>query len=193
MNPKTRKLAVMAMLVAISIVLVYLLHFPLFPAAPFLEYDPADIPILIGAFAYGPVAGIILTLVASLIQGFTVSASSGLYGIIMHIIATAVLVLVSSIIYRKKHTKGGAILALVCGTVAMGLVMMAANHFITPPFMGAPVEVVDAMLLPVILPFNLLKAGINSVITFLVYKTVSRHLIHGESWKKEKEETQAEQ
>ena len=48
--------------------------------------------------------------------------------------------------------------------------------------MGAPVEVVDAMLLPVILPFNLLKAGINSLVTFLVYKTVSRHLIHGEGW-----------
>ena len=46
-----RKLTVMAMLVAVSVILVYLLHFPLFPAAAFLEYDPADIPILIGAFA----------------------------------------------------------------------------------------------------------------------------------------------
>jgi len=53
-------------------------------------------------------------------------------------------------------------------------------------FMGAPVEVVDAMLLPVILPFNLLKAGINSVITFLVYKTVSRYVIHGEAWDRKK-------
>ena len=56
MKEKTRKLTVMAMLVAISVVLVYLIHFPIFPAAAFLEYDPADIPILIGAFAYGPVA-----------------------------------------------------------------------------------------------------------------------------------------
>lgn len=58
---EVRKLAVMAMLVAVSVVLVYLVHFPIFPAAPFLEYDPADIPILIGAFAYGPLAGILLT------------------------------------------------------------------------------------------------------------------------------------
>ena len=128
MQTKVRKLATMAMLVAISIVLVYLIHFPIFPGAAFLEYDPA----------------------------------SG--------------------IYRLRHTKSGAILGLICGTIAMGLAMMVANHFITPYFMGAPVEVVDAMLLPVILPFNLLKAGINSLVTFLVYKTVSRHLIHGEGW-----------
>ncbi len=184
MNKQIRKLAVMAMLVAISIVLVYVVHFPIFPAAPFLEYDPADIPILIGAFAYGPLAGILLTVIASVIQGVTVSAGAGLYGILMHIIATSVLVLIASGIYRIVHTRNGAIIGLLCGTVAMGLVMMLANHFITPYFMGAPVEVVDAMLLPVILPFNLLKAGINSVVTFILYKTVSRHLVHGEDWKK---------
>ncbi len=188
MSEKIRKLVTMAILVAISIVLVFLVHLPLIPAVPFLEYDPADIPILIGAFAYGPVAGIILTVVTSVIQGVTVSASSGAYGIIMHIIATSVLVLVASGIYRVKHTKKGAILGLICGTLAMGLVMMPANHFITPIFMGVPTEVLDALLLPGILPFNLIKGGINSVVTFLVYKTVSRHLVHGESWKKTRHE-----
>ncbi len=188
MSEKIRKLVTMAILVAISIVLVFLVHLPLIPAVPFLEYDPADIPILIGAFAYGPVAGIILTVVTSVIQGMTVSASSGAYGIIMHIIATSVLVLVASGIYRVKHTKKGAILGLICGTLAMGLVMMPANHFITPIFMGVPTEVLDALLLPGILPFNLIKGGINSVVTFLVYKTVSRHLVHGESWKKTRHE-----
>ena len=141
MQTKVRKLATMAMLVAISIVLVYLIHFPIFPGAAFLEYDPADIPILIGAFAYGPVAGVLLTVVTAVIQGFTVSASSGVYGILMHIISTTVLVLVASGIYRLRHTKSGAILGLICGTIAMGLAMMVANHFITPYFMGAPVEV----------------------------------------------------
>ena len=65
-SEKIRKLVTMAMLAALSIVLVYVVHFPIFPAAPFLEYDPADIPILIGTFAYGPVAGIILTVVPRL-------------------------------------------------------------------------------------------------------------------------------
>ncbi len=185
MNPKTKQIAVMAMLVALSVVLVTFVHFPLFPAAPFLEYDPADIPILIGGFAYGPVAGIILAVVASVIQGATVSAGSGLYGILMHIIATGTLVLVSCTIYRFIHNRKGAVIGLLCGTVAMGVIMMVANHFITPYFMGAPVEVVDAMLLPVILPFNLIKAGVNSILTFLVYKAVSRHIIHRGEEKKQ--------
>ena len=71
---KTAKLSKMAMLAAISIVLVLLVHFPLIPAAAFLEYDPADIPIFIGTFAFGPVAGVILTVVVSVIQGLTVQA-----------------------------------------------------------------------------------------------------------------------
>lgn len=183
MNPKTKKLAVMAMLVALSVVMVSLIHFPIFPAAPYLEYDPADIPILIGAFAYGPAAGLALTVIACLIQGFTVSAGAGLYGILMHIIATSTLVLVSASIYRLKHTRTGAVIGLVCGTLAMGFIMVVANHFITPYFLGAPVEVVDAMLLPIILPFNLIKAGMNSIVTFMVYKVVSRYLVHGEPMK----------
>ena len=71
--------------------------------------------------------------------------------------------------------------------------MMVANHFITPLFMGVPTEMVDAMLLPVILPFNLIKAGVNSAITFVVYKTVSRHLVHGEGWHHAKEKKAVEQ
>lgn len=82
------RLAKMAMLVAISVILVSIIHFPIFPAVAFLEYDPADIPIFIGTFAFGPIAGLMITVVVSLVQGLTVSAGSGAYGIIMHIIAT---------------------------------------------------------------------------------------------------------
>ena len=181
-SQQIRKLVVMALLAAVSIVLVYFIHLPLIPAVPFLEYDPADIPILIAALAYGPLAGVLLTVAVSIIQGVTVSAASGAYGIIMHIIATSTLVLVAGSIYRLRRTRGGGVLALVLGTLAMGLIMMPANHFITPHFMGQPVAVVDALLLPGILPFNLLKAGINSAVTFLVYKTVSRYVVHGEGW-----------
>ena len=71
----------MAVLSAMSVLLVYLVHFPIFPAAPFLEYDPADIPILIGTFLFGPLGGLIITGGASVLQGVTVSASSGIIGI----------------------------------------------------------------------------------------------------------------
>ena len=166
----------MAILAAASVVLVAIIHFPIFPAVAFLEYDPADIAILICGFAFGPVAGICVTAVAALIQGLTVSAASGVYGIIMHLISTGVLVLVSSIIYRKKKTKKGAVIALICGTLAMATVMVPANLFITPYFLGAPREAV-IQVLPFIILFNLIKAGANSLITFLLYKKIS-HLIH---------------
>lgn len=172
-----RKLTVMAMLVAVSVVLVWLVHFPLFPTAAFLEYDPADIPILIGTFAYGPFAGILLTVAASAVQALTVSAQSGLYGFLMHVISTSILCITAGVIYRFKHSRAGAAMALGCGTLAMGLGMLLANHFITPIFMGVPTAMVDSMLLTVFLPFNLLKAGINSLVTFLLYKPVSTHLI----------------
>ena len=191
MSPKTKRLTTIAMLTAISAVLITIVHFPLFPAAAFLQYDPADVAILIGTFAYGPAAGLSITVIASAIQAFLLGGD-GVYGFLMHVIASGTLALVAGMIYRVKHTRAGAVIGLVSGTVAMGLVMMVANHFITPYFMGAPTEVVDAMLVSVILPFNLLKAGINSVITFLVYKVVSRHLIHGEGWEKVAPKAKAE-
>jgi riboflavin transporter FmnP len=182
MKLTTKNIVIMALLIAISVVLVYLIHFPIFPTASYLEYDPADIPILIGAFAFGPVAGIIITVIASAIQALTVSAHSGIYGFIMHVIATSTLVIVASVIYRVKHTRVGAVIGLISGTLAMAGIMMVANHFITPFYMGAPTEVVDALLIPIILPFNLIKAGINSAVTFLVYKAVSKYIIHGEKF-----------
>lgn len=172
---RTLRLAKMGMLVAISIAMVYLIHFPIFPAVPFLEYDPADIPILIGTYAFGPAAGLLLTVVTSVIQGLTVSAASGIYGIIMHVIATSVLVLAAGAVYHHKKTRKSAILGLVCGMIAMALVMTIANLIITPLFMGVPRNVVW-QLMPFIIGFNLIKAGINGLVTFLLYKRISSFL-----------------
>ena len=174
----TRQLVSMAMLGAISIVLVAIIHFPLIPAAAFLEYDPADIPILICAFAYGPTAGFLLTVVVSVIQGATVSAASGPIGVIMHIFATGFCVLVAGNIYKKNKSKKTAVTALICGAIVQTLAMVVMNMIFTPLFMGAPLEVVMAMMIPAIVPFNALKAGINCVITFFLYKSIS-HLIKG--------------
>lgn len=172
---KTVRLAKMGMLVAISVVLVYFIHFPIFPAVAFLEYDPADIPILIGTFAFGPVAGVLLTIVTSVVQGVTVSAASGAYGIIMHIIATSVLVMVAGVIYKFNKTRKGAVIALICGTAAMAVVMIGANLIITPLFMGVPRSMVWD-LMPFIVGFNAIKAGINSIVTFFLYKRISGFL-----------------
>lgn len=174
-NKKTVRLAKMGMLVAISVVLAYFVHFPIIPGLSFLEYDPADISIFIGTFAFGPLGGIALTVVTALIQGVTVSAGSGAYGIIMHIIATGTFVLVAGNIYRTHKTRKGAMISLAAGIISWVVVMFFANLVITPLFMGVTRDVVMGMM-PLILLFNFIKAGINSVITFFLYKRISGFL-----------------
>ncbi|MGL4484484.1 MAG: ECF transporter S component [Anaerovoracaceae bacterium] len=171
----TTKTAKMGMLVALSIVLVYFIHFPIFPAVPFLEYDPADIPILIGTFAFGPIAGLLITAVVCLLQGLTVSAAGGVYGILMHFLATGSFVTVAGLIYKKKKDKRSAIIALAAGTLTMIVVMFFANMIITPIFTGMPLAAV-MKLMPFIIAFNAVKAGVNSIVTFFVYKRISKFL-----------------
>ncbi|MDD3393667.1 MAG: ECF transporter S component [Anaerotignum sp.] len=174
----TRVMVSLAMLAAISVVLVAAIHFPLIPAAAFLEYDPADIPILIGAFAFGPVPGLLLAIVVSVVQGLTVSAGSGIIGIVMHIFATGGCAFVAGSIYKRNKTRKNAVLALLAGALVQTVAMVIMNMIFTPLFMGQPLEVVLAMLVPIIIPFNLLKAGINCTMTFLLYKSIS-HLLKG--------------
>lgn len=171
-NTKVIRTAIMAMLTALSIVSLYVIRLPLIPAAPFLEYDAADIPVLIGAMMLGPVSGIVTLLAVCLIQALTVSASSGWIGFVMHFIASSVLVLTASLIYKKKQTAASLIVGLVIGSIAMTAVMIPLNLVFTGIFLGAGVETVVGMLMPAIIPFNLLKAGINSVVTFAVFTPI---------------------
>ena len=174
---KLIRLVKMAMLVALSVVLVLLIHFPIFPAAPYLEYDPADIPIFIGAFAFGPTAGVLITIVVSVIQGTTVSAGGQIWGIIMHIVATVSFCIVAGNIYKHHKSKKSAIIALIAGVITMVAVMCVMNLIITPIYSGMPRAAVAAMIPTVIMPFNLVKAGANAIITFMVYKRIS-HFLH---------------
>lgn len=165
------KIAVTAMFCAIAILLMYVIRIP-FPALPFLVYDPADIPIIICTFLFGPAAGLINTVIVSIIQMLTAS-SDGLYGGLMHIIATGTYVLTAGLIYKYHRTLKGALVALCCGTLAWVVVMIVANLIITPLFMGVPTQAVAQLLIPSIIPFNLLKAGINSILAFILYKSIS--------------------
>lgn len=174
MKADVNKLARLAMLSALSIMLMFLVRFPIIPAAPFLEYDPGDIPALLGAFLFGPGAGFIITLVVSLIQAMTVSSGSGWIGAIMHLIATGTMVIVAGTFYRRVHTLKGGIISLILGTLSMTLIMIPLNLYFTTKFLNVPYEAVKAMLIPAIIPFNLLKAGINSTLAFLVYKPVGK-------------------
>ena len=170
---KTKKLVLASLFTALSVALLYVpfLRFPIFPAAAFLEYDAMDVPILLGTFLLGGKSGLLITLISSLIQGVTVSSASGLYGIIMHFISTGAFTLVSSLVHKKS---GKALPSLAAGVLAMTVVMIPANLRITPLFMGVSRSVVAGMLLPVIIPFNAIKASINALVTFLVYGPVKK-------------------
>ncbi|MGI6668388.1 MAG: ECF transporter S component [Acetivibrionales bacterium] len=166
-----KKLATMAVLSALSIALMLLIKFPLIPAAPYLIYEPADVPIFIGAFLFGPMAGLLITVVVSAIQASM--SPDGWVGFVMHVLATGTFVVLAGLIYRKLHNIKGAIIALVSGTIAMTLIMIPANLVIQTLFRDMEFAAVAKLLIPVIIPFNLLKAGLNSIITFVVYKRIS--------------------
>jgi riboflavin transporter FmnP len=176
MKYDVNRITKLAVLSALSVLLMLFIRFPVIPAAPFLEYEPGDVPALIGTFVYGPGAGLLITATVSLIQATTVSAGSGWIGAIMHMIATGTMVVVAGLIYRKYHTINGAIASLIAGTLSMTLVMIPLNLVFTTLFLNVPVDAVKAMILPVIVPFNLIKATANSALTALVYKSVGRVL-----------------
>lgn len=176
MENKTNKLVRIAVLSALSIVLVMLVKFPLIPSAPFLEYEPGDVPMLVAAFMYGPITGLLMTIIVSTIQAFTVSAAAGWVGLVMHVIATGAFVMVSGTIYRRFHTFKGAFAALAAGSICMVLVMIPSNLFFSVRFYGIPYDAVIAMLPTAILPFNLIKSLVNSLIVIFVYKPLSRFL-----------------
>lgn len=175
---KTKKLVLASLFTALSIVLLYIpfLRFPLFASAPFLEYDAMDVPILFGAIMLDLKSGLIITLLSCFIQGITVSSSSGLYGIIMHFISTGAFVIGTRLTYGKKAEKTPRRLffSLLCGVLCMTLIMIPANLFITPLFMGVSREFVASMLIPVFIPFNALKSGINAFVTFLLYFPIKK-------------------
>jgi riboflavin transporter FmnP len=94
----------------------------------------------------------------------------------MHVIAIGVFVLVSSAIYHRFKTRKWGLISLIIGGICMTAAMLPANIIITPIFMGVPVEAVYGMIVPILLPFNLLKMAINTVAVFLLYKRLSPFL-----------------
>ncbi|MBR5174084.1 MAG: tRNA (adenosine(37)-N6)-threonylcarbamoyltransferase complex ATPase subunit type 1 TsaE, partial [Clostridia bacterium] len=169
----TRKLCGMAVLTALAVVLSCTVHIPYFGAA-FLEYSPSDVPVLIASFMYGPVWGLVITALVSLIQGLTVSAGSGWIGIAMNFLSTGIFVLSAGLIYKFKHDIKGATIGLVVGFICGVVSMILWNILITPLYMNVPRETVLTMIPTVFLPFNVLKYAGNAAMTFSLYKATGK-------------------
>ena len=91
----------------------------------------------------------------------------------MHFLATGGFVLVAGFLYRKFHTRKGAALSLLLGGLTMTALMVPLNLWLTVHYNGAPLEAVQAMIWPIIIPFNLIKGLILSVFTLLLYKKMA--------------------
>ena len=88
----------------------------------------------------------------------------------MNILSTVAFVCPAAYLYKKRHSMTGGFVGMVIGCLLMTVVMVLWNYLITPIYMGYPREAVVKLLLPAIIPFNLLKSGINTVLTLLIYK-----------------------
>ena len=160
-----------AMLCALSYVVMLLgkLFPPMIPITPFLSYDPKDVIIVIGGFIFGPLSAFAISAVVSVIEMFSVS-DTGIIGLVMNVVSTCAFACTAAAIYKKNHTLSGAVIGLILGTIAMTAIMILWNYLLTPIYMGYPRQAVVDILLPAILPFNLIKCGLNAAVTLLIYK-----------------------
>ena len=166
----TRYMAVVAMFTAVAFVAVLLAK--VIPnVAGFLSYEPKDAVIVIASFIFGPMTGVIISLLVSFIEMISIS-TTGIYGFLMNVVSTCAFVIPAAWFYKKNHSQKGAVLGLALGVVLMAVVMVIWNYIITPFYMGVPREVVAGMLASVFLPFNLIKGGINAALTLLLYKPI---------------------
>lgn len=133
MSKTTKHIVYGAVLAAMAVVLCAFVRFPIFPSAPYLEYDMGDVPLFFGAVLLGPYTGLLITLVACIVQGLTVSAESGILGILMHFFATGSFVLCVGLITKRKSAKR-VVPAHIFGAVTQILVMIPLNLIFTPAF-----------------------------------------------------------
>lgn len=166
-----RTLSSLGMLTAVAYVVMYLSK--LLPqVAGFLQLDLKDTVICIGGFLFGPVASALISLVVALVEMFSAVSDTGPIGMVMNVLATCSFCCTAAFVYKKQHTKKGAVLGLLLGVAALTVVMLLWNYLITPLYMGVERDVVKDMLVPIILPFNLVKGGLNMALILVLYKPV---------------------
>lgn len=141
----------------------------------FLSLDLKDAMLTIGAFVYGPLAAIPMSLITVILEAVTVG-STGPIGALMDFVSSAVFASVAALIYKYRRNISGAIIGFAVATVAYTAAMMPMNLLLTPLYVNQPFEVVRDLLLPLLLPFNFAKALVNSAFAMLIYKPVSTAL-----------------
>lgn len=199
-NSKLNVMTKTAILSVIGFLIMFIeVPIPIFPS--FLKLDLSDLPALVGAFALGPVSGIIIELLKNILHAIF-KGNTAFIGELANFLVGAVFVGVAGAIYKRRKTRGNAIAALAAGTVIMSIAASILNYFVILPLyetvLHFPISAVVGMgkainpaikdlntfIVFSILPFNLIKGVVVSVVTMAVYKAVSP-LIHKEAEKME--------
>ncbi len=165
----TRQLVTMALMCAIGTLLSFI-EFPLLPGITWLKFDASNMPAMVAGFAYGPAGGVAVGIVTAIIHGLLMADFTGA---LMNILVVTCFVLPAALIYKKKRTYKFAIIGLVFSIIAGVIGSIIGNLLLTPSWLGVPFDAVVALIIPVLIPFNLLKGLLNSVITLIVYKSIS--------------------
>ncbi len=165
MKTDIKKLTVVAVLCTVAYLCTLLLHFKV----AFLTFDFKDAIIAVSALLYGPLYGLISSVTVALLEFISVS-ETGVYGLIMNILSSVSFACIGGLVYKYKRTFSGAIVASVCSVIAVLTVMLAANIFITPFYMGVPRNEVIKLIPELLLPFNSIKSVLNATLTLIIYK-----------------------
>lgn len=193
---RIHNLTVAAMLSAVAFVLMFLdFSLPMFIPS-FVKMDFSDLPALLGSFALGPVYGIVISLVKNLLHLIIPGTSTAGVGEVCNFLLGAIFAYVAGFIYQRNKTRKTAILGAVAGAVAMAVLSVPVNYFITYPayvkFYNLPLEAILGMyqaLLPAAdslikcliifnMPFTLVKGLLDAVLCMLIYKSLSP-ILHG--------------
>ena len=177
-SEQTRKLTILAMLSALAFLLTVIFYImpipPFLPAAPFLNYEPKDVIFVIAGFMFGPLSVIPMAIIVSLLE--MPFSGTQIIGLVMNILSSCAFACPAAFVYQKRRTLGGAVIGLVSGVFTMTAVMLLWNYLLVPIFLGWPREAVAEVLLPVFLPFNLVKGGLNAAVAMMLYKPVKEAL-----------------
>ena len=165
----TKQLVTMALMCAIAILLSFL-EFPIFPAASFLKLDISFVPSAVMGFAYGTGPGILVGVACAVAHG---AITGNWVGCLMNIIACCAFIIPAAAIYKRNRTFKGAMIGLVVSIVCLVVAACIANLIVDPLFYGMPFDAVAGLIVPAILPFNIIKGIVIAVLTGIVYKSIS--------------------
>ncbi|MBD7912960.1 ECF transporter S component [Clostridium cibarium] len=174
LNTRLNKLIKISLLSAIAVILMYI-EVPILPAFGWLKMDISELPVLMGAFAFGPIAGIVIEGIKILLFLLLRGTQTGGVGEVANFIIGISFILPATIIYNRRKSKKNAVIGMIVGALFMEVFAIVANVYFLLPAYGMAMEPSQLMnyVTAGLLPFNGIKAVLVSVITFLVYKRVS--------------------